>query len=509
MENRYYHSTRGSGKLSPKEAVLRGIADDGGLYVWDGLEDVRLDLDALLKLDYQEMAKRLFAEVLWDYSEEELARCVDLAYTGKFDSEQITPLVMAGDLPVLELFHGPTSAFKDVALCMLPQLMSTALNGRKEKVMIVTATSGDTGKAALSGFQDAENIGITVFYPYGKVSDIQRLQMVCQQGENVRVCAIRGNFDDAQSGVKRLFHSAQVKAALDEDHIVLSSANSINIGRLVPQIVYYFAAYRQLLEAGAVQMGEEVNFCVPTGNFGNVLAGYYAKLMGLPVHRLIVAANENNVLEDFLNTGVYDRNRPFHQTISPSMDILISSNLERMLYYLSGKDSVKVAGWMKDLAEQERLLDQIEQQIAAAAAAAAQEGDGDGGASGFIWPCPSSHRITSNFGPRPQPTAGASTNHKGIDIGAGYGSAIVASASGRVTTSTYSSSAGNYIVISHGNGMSTVYMHCSALYVSVGQMVSQGETIAAVGSTGYSTGNHLHFGVIKNGTYVNPLNYVG
>ena len=283
MENRYYHSTRGSGKLSPKEAVLRGIADDGGLYVWDGLEDVRLDLDTLLKLDYQEMAKRLFAEVLWDYSEEELARCVDLAYTGKFDSEQITPLVMAGDLPVLELFHGPTSAFKDVALCMLPQLMSTALNGRKEKVMIVTATSGDTGKAALSGFQDAENIGITVFYPYGKVSDIQRLQMVCQQGENVRVCAIRGNFDDAQSGVKRLFHSAQAKAALDEDHIVLSSTNSINIGRLVPQIVYYFAAYRQLLEAGAVQMGEEVNFCVPTGNFGNVLAGYYAKLMGLPV----------------------------------------------------------------------------------------------------------------------------------------------------------------------------------------------------------------------------------
>ncbi len=354
MENRYYHSTRGSGKLSPKEAVLRGIADDGGLYVWDGLEDVRLDLDALLKLDYQEMAKRLFAEVLWDYSEEELARCVDLAYTGKFDSEQITPLVMAGDLPVLELFHGPTSAFKDVALCMLPQLMSTALNGRKEKVMIVTATSGDTGKAALSGFQDAENIGITVFYPYGKVSDIQRLQMVCQQGENVRVCAIRGNFDDAQSGVKRLFHSAQAKAALDEDHIVLSSANSINIGRLVPQIVYYFAAYRQLLEAGTIQMGEEVNFCVPTGNFGNVLAGYYAKLMGLPVHRLIVAANENNVLEDFLNTGVYDRNRPFHQTISPSMDILISSNLERMLYYLSGKDSVKVAGWMKDLAEQGR-----------------------------------------------------------------------------------------------------------------------------------------------------------
>lgn len=350
MENRYYHSTRGSGKLSPKEAVLRGIADDGGLYVWDGLEDVRLDLDALLKLDYQEMAKRLFAEVLWDYSEEELARCVDLAYTGKFDSEQITPLVMAGDLPVLELFHGPTSAFKDVALCMLPQLMSTALNGRKEKVMIVTATSGDTGKAALSGFQDAENIGITVFYPYGKVSDIQRLQMVCQQGENVRVCAIRGNFDDAQSGVKRLFHSAQAKAALDEDHIVLSSANSINIGRLVPQIVYYFAAYAQLLKAGRITFGDEVDFCVPTGNFGDILAGYYAKRMGLPVGKLVCASNENNVLTDFLTTGTYTAKREFFKTTSPSMDILVSSNLERLLYHVTGSDA-EVAGLMKSLAE--------------------------------------------------------------------------------------------------------------------------------------------------------------
>ena len=350
MENRYYHSTRGNGKLSPKEAVLRGIADDGGLYVWDGLEDVRLDLDALLKLDYQEMAKRLFAEVLWDYSEEELARCVDLAYTGKFDSEQITPLVMAGDLPVLELFHGPTSAFKDVALCMLPQLMSTALNGRKEKVMIVTATSGDTGKAALSGFQDAENIGITVFYPYGKVSDIQRLQMVCQQGENVRVCAIRGNFDDAQSGVKRLFHSAQAKAALDEDHIVLSSANSINIGRLVPQIVYYFAAYAQLLKAGRITFGDEVDFCVPTGNFGDILAGYYAKRMGLPVGKLVCASNENNVLTDFLTTGTYTAKREFFKTTSPSMDILVSSNLERLLYHVTGSDA-EVAGLMKSLAE--------------------------------------------------------------------------------------------------------------------------------------------------------------
>ncbi|MFR2886063.1 MAG: threonine synthase, partial [Merdibacter sp.] len=267
----------------------------------------------------------------------------------KFDSEQITPLHGRGSA-ALECFTADQRLL-DVARCM-PR-SSCPRRWAQGKVAIVTGDDGDTegGALRLSG---RGNIGITVFYPYGKVSDIQRLQMVCQQGENVRVCAIRGNFDDAQSGVKRLFHSAQAKAALDEDHIVLSSANSINIGRLVPQIVYYFAAYRQLLEAGAIQMGEEVNFCVPTGNFGNVLAGYYAKLMGLPVHRLIVAANENNVLEDFLNTGVYDRNRPFHQTISPSMDILISSNLERMLYYLSGKDSVRVAGWMKDLAEQGR-----------------------------------------------------------------------------------------------------------------------------------------------------------
>ena len=247
------------------------------------------------------MAKRLFAEVLWDYSDAELTRCVDRAYDGKFDSAQITPLVMAGDLPVLELFRGPTSAFKDVALCMLPQFMSAALKGREEKVMIVTATSGDTGKAALSGFQDAEHIGITVFYPYDKVSAIQRLQMVTQPGDNVRVCAIKGNFDDAQSAVKRLFHSAQAKAELGKDHIVLSSANSINIGRLVPQIVYYFAAYRQLLAAGKIKMGDEVNFCVPTGNFGNVLAGYYAKLMGLPVSYF-----DRNQAGDIISRVSYD-----------------------------------------------------------------------------------------------------------------------------------------------------------------------------------------------------------
>lgn len=350
----YYHSTRGEERCSPKEAVLKGIASDGGLFVWDDLDQVQLDLHTFLQLDYPGMVQTLFRQLLWDYSEEELAACAQAAYGDTFDDERITPLVFAGKQPVLELFHGPTSAFKDVALCMLPQLMSRALAGKDEKVMIVTATSGDTGKAALSGFQDAENIGITVFYPQGKVSAIQRLQMVTQPGRNVSVCAIEGNFDDAQSSVKALFQSEGARRLKEEEHIVLSSANSINIGRLIPQIVYYFAAYQQLLQQEKIQWGEEISFCVPTGNFGNVLAGYYAKLLGLPIRHLIVAANENKVLDDFLRTGIYDRNRSFHTTISPSMDILISSNLERMLYYMCGKDSEKIRGWMDELARMGR-----------------------------------------------------------------------------------------------------------------------------------------------------------
>ena len=270
----FYHSTRGNEEKAPKEAILQGIAKDGGLFVWDGLDEVKIVLEDFLKLEYKDMVKVLFKELLWDYSEEELQQCADQAYDGRFDDEKITPLVMAGSQPVLELFHGPTSAFKDVALCMLPQLMSKALQGRDEKVMILTATSGDTGKAALSGFQDAENIAITVFYPRGKVSNIQRLQMVTQPGKNVCVCAIEGNFDDAQSGVKRLFQSDMAKQLKEKEHVVLSSANSINIGRLIPQIVYYFSAYRQLLEKNEIAMGDKVSFCVPTGNFGNVLAGY-------------------------------------------------------------------------------------------------------------------------------------------------------------------------------------------------------------------------------------------
>lgn len=350
----YYHSTRGEERCSPKEAILKGIASDGGLFVWDDLDQVQLDLHTFLQQDYPGMVQTLFRQLLWDYSEEELAACAQAAYGDTFDDERITPLVFAGKQPVLELFHGPTSAFKDVALCMLPQLMSRALAGRDETVMIVTATSGDTGKAALSGFQDAENIGITVFYPQGKVSAIQRLQMVTQPGRNVSVCAIEGNFDDAQSSVKALFQSEGARRLKEEEHIVLSSANSINIGRLIPQIVYYFAAYQQLLQQEKIQWGEEISFCVPTGNFGNVLAGYYAKLLGLPIRHLIVAANENKVLDDFLRTGIYDRNRSFHTTISPSMDILISSNLERMLYYMCGKDSEKIRGWMDELARMGR-----------------------------------------------------------------------------------------------------------------------------------------------------------
>ena len=350
----YYHSTRGEERCSPKEAILKGIASDGGLFVWDDLDQVQLDLHTFLQLDYPGMVQTLFRRLLWDYSEEELAACAQAAYGDTFDDERITPLVFAGKQPVLELFHGPTSGWKDVALCMLPQLMSRALAGKDEKVMIVTATSGDTGKAALSGFQDAENIGITVFYPQGKVSAIQRLQMVTQPGRNVSVCAIEGNFDDAQSSVKALFQSEGARRLKEEEHIVLSSANSINIGRLIPQIVYYFAAYQQLLQQEKIQWGEEISFCVPTGNFGNVLAGYYAKLLGLPIRHLIVAANENKVLDDFLRTGIYDRNRSFHTTISPSMDILISSNLERMLYYMCGKDSEKIRGWMDELARMGR-----------------------------------------------------------------------------------------------------------------------------------------------------------
>lgn len=362
-----YHSTRARTlACSSKEAIRKGIAPDGGLFVSDELGAEKIDVSGLADKSYFEIAQEVLGTLLPDYSAEEIEACVNEAYKGTFASDEVTPLVtLAGDAGscaadgsgctpgsyVLELFHGPTSAFKDVALQMLPRLMSRTDGPDGERIMIVTATSGDTGKAALAGFADAPGTGITVFYPEGKVSRVQGLQMTTQDGSNVAVCAVRGNFDDAQSAVKEIFADEALAARLAKENVALSSANSINVGRLVPQVVYYFAAYAQLLRAGAIASGDAVEFCVPTGNFGDILAGYYAKKLGLPVANLIVASDKNNVLADFLSTGTYDRNRPFYTTTSPSMDILISSNLERMLYFLSSGDCELVANLMQQLKE--------------------------------------------------------------------------------------------------------------------------------------------------------------
>ena len=356
-----YHSTRSRTlACSSKVAIRTGLAPDGGLYVSDELGSKKVDVNGIEGKGYLELAREVMGLLLPDYTADEIAACVDEAYTDTFSSPEITPLVAldhtpdGGDVPayILELFGGPTSAFKDVALQMLPRLMTrTGTDATAgERIMIVTATSGDTGKAALAGFADAPGCGITVFYPEGKVSRVQNLQMSTQEGANVAVCGVRGNFDDAQSAVKRIFSDRELEARLRDRGVVLSSANSINVGRLVPQVVYYFAAYAQLLRAGAIQAGDAVEFCVPTGNFGDILAGYYAKRLGLPVAKLLVASDRNNVLFDFLATGTYDRKRPFFTTTSPSMDILISSNLERMLYYLSEGDCELVAGFMAELA---------------------------------------------------------------------------------------------------------------------------------------------------------------
>ena len=360
-----YHSTRSRTlACSSKVAIRTGLAPDGGLYVSDELGSKKVDVNGIEDKGYLELAREVMGLLLPDYTADEIAACVDEAYTGTFSSPEITPLVAldhapdGGDVPafILELFGGPTSAFKDVALQMLPRLMTrTGTDATAgERIMIVTATSGDTGKAALAGFADAPGCGITVFYPEGKVSRVQNLQMSTQEGANVAVCGVRGNFDDAQSAVKRIFSDRELEARLRDRGVVLSSANSINVGRLVPQVVYYFAAYAQLLRAGAIQAGDAVEFCVPTGNFGDILAGYYARELGLPVAKLIVASDKNNVLYDFLTTGTYNRERPFFTTTSPSMDILISSNLERMLYFLSEGDSELVADLMRQLAEEGR-----------------------------------------------------------------------------------------------------------------------------------------------------------
>ena len=342
-----YQSTRNHAlTASPAAAVLQGIAPDGGLYMPEAIPV--LDWQSLMKEDTLTMSARILSALLPDY--EDMPALVRRGYAGKFETEDLTPLVSVGDRYVLELFRGPTSAFKDVALSLLPQLISQArdMEGIEDEMLILTATSGDTGKAALEGFRDVPGTKIIVFYPHGGVSAVQQAQMVTQEGGNVKVCAVRGNFDDTQTGVKRIFASCDEE---DLPGVRLSSANSINIGRLVPQVVYYVYAYAKLLANEEIAAGEEINVVVPTGNFGNILAAYFAKKMGLPIRTLICASNDNKVLYDFFTTGTYDRRREFILTNSPSMDILISSNLERLIYLSTGSDPKANAALMKELAE--------------------------------------------------------------------------------------------------------------------------------------------------------------
>ncbi len=357
MEMKYL-STRGKAEtVESAKAILQGIAEDGGLFVPTEIPKVDAAfVQELVGLSYAERAKKILGLFLTDYTVEEIARCVEGAYGGgKFDDEAVAPVKCVGDVSVLELWHGPTSAFKDMALQLLPRLLSEALKktGETKETLILVATSGDTGKAALAGFADVPQTKIMVFYPDGGVSDMQRLQMVTQQGGNVSVVAVKGNFDDAQTGVKEIFGDGDFASKLDGAGVRLSSANSINWGRLVPQIVYYFSAYADLVKTGTIKNGDQINFTVPTGNFGNILAGFYARQMGLPVGKLVCASNQNNVLTDFLQTGYYDKNRDFFKTISPSMDILVSSNVERMLYHTTG-DAPGVRGWMEALATEGR-----------------------------------------------------------------------------------------------------------------------------------------------------------
>ncbi|MBE6729268.1 MAG: threonine synthase [Ruminococcaceae bacterium] len=346
-----YQSTRNNNELvNSAEAVVKGIADDGGLYMLSDFSKLNFDYKSVLNLTAMETAEKILGALLDDFSAGQMKNMVEKAYKGRFETDELTPTVKVGNDFVLELFRGPTSAFKDVALSMLPRLMTEGrkMLSKENDTVILTATSGDTGKAALEGFHDVEGIKIIVFYPDGGVSAVQKAQMVTQEGSNVCVCAVKGNFDDAQTGVKNAF-AAFKKSGITS--VQLSSANSINIGRLVPQVVYYFTAYSSLVKMGEINVGDKINFVVPTGNFGDILAGYFAKCMGLPVNKLICASNANNVLTDFITTGLYDRRREFFKTISPSMDILVSSNLERLLYLLSDGDAEKVATYMKDLNE--------------------------------------------------------------------------------------------------------------------------------------------------------------
>ena len=351
-----YISTRNKQvKTTAAGAISQGISVEGGLFVPDTFPVFqKADFQKLCEMDYIGRAKYVLSRFLNDFTDEEVDYCVKGAYTGSFDNEQPAPISLLGEnANILELWHGPTCAFKDLALQLLPYLLTTSAKkvSAGKKIVILVATSGDTGKAALEGFCDVENTEILVFYPSDGVSPMQKLQMASQKGENVHVCAIKGNFDDAQSGVKKIFTNNDVKAKLAENNMQFSSANSINWGRLAPQIVYYVSAYCDLLKREGDYLKDGFNIVVPTGNFGNILAAYYAKKMGVPVKKLICASNQNNVLTDFINTGKYDRNRSFFTTISPSMDILISSNLERMLFELSGEDDTAVAKMQKDLSD--------------------------------------------------------------------------------------------------------------------------------------------------------------
>ena len=352
--NLLYNSTRNSDiAVTASEAILKGLAADGGLFVPERIPKLDVTMDQLKGMSYQETAYAVMKQFLTDFTEEELKHCIDSAYDSKFDTEVIAPLVKVEDTYHLELFHGATIAFKDMALSILPHLLTTAAkkNHVTNEIVILTATSGDTGKAALAGFADVPGTKIIVFYPKGGVSRVQELQMVTQKGENTSVVAIHGNFDNAQSGVKEIFEDAGFAKELADAGYQFSPANSINIGRLVPQVVYYVYAYAKLLENEEIASGEAINVTVPTGNFGNILAAYYAKQMGVPIAKLICASNENKVLFDFFRTGVYDKNREFILTSSPSMDILISSNLERLIYTIAGQDAEKTADLMAQLRE--------------------------------------------------------------------------------------------------------------------------------------------------------------
>ena len=364
-----YSSTRNSDKkFTASQAILKGLADDGGLFVPESIPSLDVSLDELAKMSYQETAYVVMKQFLTDFTEEELKSCINKAYDSKFDTEEIAPLVQADGAYYLELFHGATIAFKDMALSILPHLLITA--ARKNKVendiVILTATSGDTGKAALAGFADVEGTKIVVFYPKNGVSPIQEKQMVTQKGANTHVVGINGNFDQAQTGVKMMFNDKELAKEMSEAGYQFSSANSINIGRLVPQIVYYVYAYAKMYSNGVIGKDEKINVVVPTGNFGNILAAFYAKNMGLPIGKLICASNENKVLYDFFSTGTYDKNRDFILTSSPSMDILISSNLERLIYRIAGNDAKKNAEFMKNLTTNGKyeITDEMKAQLA-------------------------------------------------------------------------------------------------------------------------------------------------